>query len=396
MKKYYRVQANIDLDAIYYNIKNVRDRINKDTKIMAILKADGYGHGAVAAAKVIDELVDAYGVAIVEEAIELRKAGIDKPILILGVTNPEQYNLLVKYDVTQTIFSYESAKLLDEESKKQGKKASIHIKIDTGMGRIGFKADEQSMVEIMNISKLENISIDGIFTHFANADEQNKFRVNQQFDKFMSFVNRLESMGVNIPIKHVSNSAAIIDMPQANLNMVRSGIATYGLYPSEEVNKNNMDLKPAMTMTSNITYVKELPPGMGISYNSTYITTKNTKVATIPVGYADGYPRSLSSKGRVIINGQSVPIIGRICMDQFMVDVSDVADVKVGDKVTLFGRDGEENISIEEIAACAGSFNYEFICDIGKRVPRVYYKEGKQVGTFDYYECTDYALCLKL
>ena len=205
MKKYYRVQANIDLDAIYFNIKNVRDRINKDTKIMAILKADGYGHGAVAAAKVIDELVDAYGVAIVEEAIELRKAGFDKPILILGVTNPEQYSLLVEYDVTQTVFSLETAKLLDEESKKQGKKASIHLKIDTGMGRIGFKADEQSMVEIMEISKLDNISIDGIFTHFANADEQNKFRVNQQFDKFMSFVNRLESMGVNIPIKHASN-----------------------------------------------------------------------------------------------------------------------------------------------------------------------------------------------
>ena len=185
-------------------------------------------------------------------------------------------------------------------------------------------------------------------------------------------------------------------MPQANLNMVRSGIATYGLYPSEEVNKNNMNLKPAMTMTSKITYIKELPPGLGNSYNSTYITTKKTKVATIPVGYADGYPRSLSSKGRVLINGHSVPVIGRICMDQFMVDVSDIADVKVGDKVTLFGKDGEENITIEEIASCAGSFNYEFICDIGKRVPRVYYKDGKQVGTFDYYECTDYALHLEL
>lgn len=396
MKKYYRVQSNIDLDAIYDNIKNIRSNINKDTMIMAILKADGYGHGAVAVSKVIDELVDAYGVAIVEEAIELRKSGITKPILILGVTNSGQYDLLIEYDVTQTVFSYDTAKMLDEEARKQGKKAKVHIKVDTGMGRIGFKADEQSMGEIGNICNLENVSVDGIFTHFANADEKNKFRVNQQFDKFMTFINRLEGIGIKIPIVHASNSAGIIDLPQANLNMVRSGIATYGLYPSEEVNKDNLKLYPAMTMTSQITYIKELPPGMGISYNSTYITTKNTKVATIPVGYADGYPRSLSSKGRVLINGQSVPIIGRVCMDQFMVDVTDIKDVKIGDKVTLFGRDGDEYISIEEIANRAGSFNYEFICDIGKRVPRVYYSNGKQVGTFDYYECTDYALHLEL
>ena len=396
MKKYYRVQTNIDLDAIYNNIKNVRNNIKKDTMIMAILKADGYGHGAVAVSKIIDELVDAYGVAIVEEAIELRKSGITKPILILGVTNPGQYDLLVQYDVTQAIFSYDTAKMLDEEAKKQGKIAKVHIKVDTGMGRIGFKADEQSVNEKSKICKLENVSVDGIFTHFANADEQNKFRVNQQFDKFMKFVSRLDNMNIKIPVVHASNSAGIIDLPQANLNMVRSGIATYGLYPSEEVNKDNLKLYPAMTMTSTITFIKELPPGMGISYNSTYITTKNTKVATIPVGYADGYPRSLSSKGRVLINGQSVPVIGRVCMDQFMVDVTDVKDVKVGDKVTLFGKDGDEYISIEEIANCAGSFNYEFICDIGKRVPRVYYKDGKQVGTFDYYECTDYALHLEL
>lgn len=396
MKTYYRVQADIDLTAIYYNISNVRKNISEDSKLMAIIKADGYGHGAVAMYKVIDELVDGYGVAIVEEAIELRKAGATKPILILGVTNCNQYDKVVEYDVTQTIFSYETATLLNEEAKKQGKKVKVHIKIDTGMGRIGFKDDEQSAVEIKKISELENVIVEGIFTHFANADEKNKFRVNQQFDKFKAFLNKVNSVGVNVPIKHASNSAGIIDLPHANLDMVRCGIATYGLYPSNEVNKDNIELKPAMSMTSRITYIKELPAGMGISYNSTYITTKNTKIATIPVGYADGYPRSLSSKGRVLINGRSVPIVGRVCMDQFMVDVTELDEVKVGDKVTLFGRDGDEYISIEEIASMSGSFNYEFVCDIGKRVPRVYYKDGKKVGTFDYYECTDYALDLHL
>lgn len=396
MKTYYRVQADIDLSAIYNNISNVRKNINKDSKLMAIIKADGYGHGAVAIYKVIDELVDAYGVAIVEEAIELRKAGATKPILILGVTNCNQFDKVVEYDLTQTIFSYDVAKLLNDEASKQGKKVNVHIKIDTGMGRIGFSDDEQSVVEIKRITQLDNIVVDGIFTHFANADEKNKFRVNQQFDKFKMFLNKVSMAGINIPTKHASNSAGIIDLPHANLDMVRCGIATYGLYPSTEVDKTKLELNPAMSMTSRITYIKDLPAGKGISYNSTYITTKNTKIATIPVGYADGYPRSLSSKGRVLINGKSFPIVGRVCMDQFMVDITGLEDVKVGDKVTLFGKDGDEYISIEEIASMAGSFNYEFVCDIGKRVPRVYYKDGNIVGTFDYYECADYALDLNI
>jgi alanine racemase len=395
MKKYYRVQSEIDLDAIYNNVINLKKIIKEDTKFMAVLKADGYGHGAVAVAKTIDNLVDYYGVAIVEEAVEFRKAGIDKPILILGVTNKDQYEQVVKHNVTQTIFTYESAKLLNEECKKQDKNAKVHIKIDTGMGRIGLKDDEKSIKVIKKIAKLSNIDIEGIFTHFANADEKNKFRAHQQLFKFNAFLEHLKENGIDIPIKHMSNSAATIDIPESNMDMVRCGIATYGLYPSNEVNKENVDLTPAYSLRSRVTYVKEVPFGVGISYNSTYMTNKNTKVATIPVGYADGYARSLSSKGRVLINGQSAPIIGRVCMDQFMVDVTDIDSVKEGDIVTLVGRDGEEYISVEEIAALAGSFNYEFVYDIGKRVPRVYYRNNKKVGTFDYYECIDLALNLK-
>jgi len=395
MKDYYRVQADINLDAIYDNIKNTRKIIKEGTKIMAVIKADGYGHGAVAIAKTIDDIVDAYGVAILEEAIELRKMGIKKDILILGVSSKEQYKTIVEYDIIQTTFDLGMAKCLNEEAKKQGKIAKVHIKLDTGMTRIGFKDNDESIEIIKEISKLDNIIIDGIFTHFACADESDKKSANKQFERFINFNKKLEEEGIMVNCKHISNSAGIIDMPQVNLDMVRSGISTYGLYPSNEVNKDNLVLKPAMTIKTRITFVKDVDEGVGVSYNSTYVTKKKTKIATIPVGYADGYPRQLSSKGRVLIHGKSVSIIGRICMDQFMVDVSDIDDVKVGDEVTLVGRDGNEFISVEELSSLAGSFNYEFVCDIGKRIPRVYYRHGKKVGTFDYYECTKYALTLE-
>lgn len=395
MKDYYRVQADINLDAIYDNIKNTRKIIKEGTKIMAVIKADGYGHGAVAIAKTIDDIVDAYGVAILEEAIELRKMGIKKDILILGVSSKEQYKTIVEYDIIQTTFDLGMAKCLNEEAKKQGKIAKVHIKLDTGMTRIGFKDNDESIEIIKEISKLDNIIIDGIFTHFACADESDKKSANKQFERFINFNKKLEEEGIMVNCKHISNSAGIIDMPQVNLDMVRSGISTYGLYPSNEVNKDNLVLKPAMTIKTRITFVKDVDEGVGVSYNSTYVTKKKTKIATIPVGYADGYPRQLSSKGRVLIHGKSVSIIGRICMDQFMVDVSDIDDVKAGDEVTLVGKDKNEFISVEELSSLAGSFNYEFVCDIGKRIPRVYYRNGKKVGTFDYYECTKYALTLE-
>jgi alanine racemase len=335
----------------------------------------------------LKDKVDAYGIAIIEEGIELRLAGFEKPILILGFTPHQQYEDLLKYDISQTVFQYDMAKRLSDIAVSLGKQAKIHIKIDTGMTRIGFKDTDESIQIIKEISKLPNLIIEGLFTHFACADESDKTSVRKQLSRFLVFADKLEKEGIHIPVKHVSNSASIIDLPEANLDMVRSGIVTYGMYPSDEVNKNSLMLQPALTLKSNVVYVKEVEAGTGISYNSTYITEHDSVIATIPVGYADGYPRQLSSKGRVLIHGKSVPIVGRVCMDQFMVDVTNIPDVKEGDMVTLIGQDGDESISIEEVANLVGSFNYELVCDIGKRVPRVYYKEGKKVGTADYYNC---------
>lgn len=396
MNEYYRVEARINLDAICNNIDEVRRNINANTKIMAVIKADGYGHGAVALATALKDKVDAYGVAIIEEGIELRRAGFEKPILILGFTPHEQYEDLVKYDIMQTVFQYDMAKRLSDIAVSLGKQAKVHIKVDTGMTRIGFKDTDESIQIIKEINKLPNIVIDGLFTHFACADEADKTSARKQFSRYLAFADKLEKEGIQIPVKHVSNSASIIDLPEANLDMVRSGISTYGMYPSNEVNKKKLLLQPAMAIISNIVYVKNVEAGTGISYNSTYVTKKDSVIATIPVGYGDGYPRSLSSKGRVLIHGKSAPIVGRVCMDQFMVDVTDIPDVKEGDTVTLIGQDGAESITIEEVANLAGSFNYELVCDIGKRVPRVYYKEGKKVGTADYYNCLHQVLELYL
>lgn len=373
-EKYYRVSANINLDAIRDNIKETRKIVKPDTKIMAVIKADGYGHGAVPIAKEIDDLVDAFAVAIVEEGIELRKAGFQKPILILGYTAKEQIEEVIAYDITQTVFQYEMAKAMDEEAGRQGKTAKIHIKLDTGMGRIGFLPREESLEEIVKIKSLPHINLEGIFTHFACADMIDKASAYQQLREFLEFVEELEKLGIVFPIKHVSNSAGIMEMKNANLDMVRIGISLYGLYPSEEVNPSNLCLEPAMEIKSHVSFVKELEAGHGIGYGSTFITNRHMKIATIPVGYGDGYPRALSNKGRVLIHGASAPIIGRICMDQFMVDVTEITDIKQGDEVTLVGRDGQENITVEELANMAYSFNYEFVCNVGKRIPRIFYK----------------------
>ncbi|WOO36329.1 alanine racemase [Anaerocolumna sp. AGMB13020] len=376
--KYYRASANIDLDAICSNINNTRKILQPETKLMVILKADGYGHGAVPIAKALSEMaVDSFGIAILEEGIELRKAGIEKPLLVLGYTPKGQYKKLLEHDITQTIFQYSTAKDLSEEALSQGKTAKIHIKIDTGMSRIGFFDDGLSIEEIKKISELKGIEIEGIFSHFACADETDKTSANRQLSKFLAFVEELKQEGINIPIRHIANSAGIIDMPEAQLDMVRSGISTYGLYPSNEVKKDVLELKPAMEIKSHVSYVKEVEAGIGVSYGSTYVTSKKTKIATIPVGYGDGYPRQLSSKGRVLIHGMSAPIIGRVCMDQFMVDVTDIPGVEQGDSVTLVGRDREEFISVEEVADMTYSFNYEFICNVGKRIPRIYYRNNK-------------------
>lgn len=390
MKEYYRVQAEIDLDAIRHNLIETRKHLNDDTLLMAIVKADGYGHGAVPIAWAVDDIADAYGVAIIEEAIELRNAGITKPILVLGYTSEEAFDQVIEYDLTQTVFKYEMAKALSEKAMSLNKTANIHIKLDTGMSRIGFKDTEESVAIIDDISKLKGICITGMFTHFACADMAEKTSAHGQYDRYLTFVSKLKEAGIRIPIKHVANSAAIIDLPDTYMNMVRSGISTYGLYPSEEVMKNRLNLRPALELKSTVVYVKEVEPGTGVGYGSTFVAARRTKVATIPVGYADGYPRALSGRARVLIHGQSAPIIGRICMDQFMVDVTEIDNVIEGDTVTLVGKDGEERITVEELADMAYSFNYEFVCDISKRVPRVYYREGKKIGTVCYHSEYDF------
>ena len=383
---YYRVEARVDLNAIRHNLKQVRNKLHKGTKLMVIIKADAYGHGAVPIAKALDEeWIDAYGVAIIEEAIELRAAGITKPILILGYTPKEQYSLVVAYDVTQTVFQYEMAEALSAEAVRQGRPAKIHIKIDTGMSRIGYPDSPESVKEIKQISQLDGIQIEGLFTHFARADESDKSSTERQLQRFLDFTDILEREGISIPIKHASNSAGAIDHKRAELNMIRCGIATYGIYPSEEVSRTEVQLIPAMELITHVIYVKEVEAGVGISYGATYVTGRKTKVATIPVGYADGYSRNLSNTGKVIIHGQYAPIIGRICMDQFMVDVTDIDGVKQGDFVTLLGREGNSYISVEELAAWSHSFPYELVCNVGKRIPRVY----TTLGT-DHYETTLY------
>lgn len=372
---YYRVQANVDLNAIGHNISQIRKSIKTGTKLMVIVKADAYGHGAVPIAKALDDYgIDAYGVAIIEEAVELRNAGISKPILVLGYTPKEQYGLVVAYDVTQTVFQYELAEALSCVALAQGKVAKIHIKLDTGMSRLGFSDTLESIAEIKRISELKGIIIEGLFSHFAKADETDKTNSKVQLERFLDFAAALEKEHINIPIRHISNSAGIIDIKDADLNMVRCGIATYGIYPSDWVNKKSVKLIPAMELKTHVIYVKDVEAGVGVSYGATYITDRKTRVATIAVGYADGYSRNLSNLGKVIIHGQYASIIGRICMDQFMVDVTDIKDVKQGDTVTLLGRDQDLYISVEELAEWSHSFPYELVCTVGKRIPRVYSK----------------------
>lgn len=372
MRQFDRTYAEVNLQAVRHNIEEARKNIKSDTKIMAIVKANAYGHGAVPVSKALISQVDAYGVAMIEEALELRDAGINKMILILGYTGEEWYEELVKHCISQTIYTYDMAKKLSDVAVSFGKQTPIHIKIDTGMGRIGFAPTEESLDIVEKISHLPGVFIEGIFTHFARADEKTIEAAKEPFARYMQFVQELEKKGIRIPIRHVSNSASIISFPEANLDMVRSGITTYGLYPSEDVPKEILKLQPAMSWKSKISFVKPIEPGTSISYGGTFTAEKPMIVATVPVGYADGMKRDLSGKGRVLIHGQYAQILGRVCMDQFMIDVTDISNVKMGDTVTIFGKDGDKCIPVEEIAELSHSFNYEFVCGISNRVPRKY------------------------
>lgn len=372
MKEYDRTYAEIDLGAIRHNIKETRKHIKPGTKIMAIVKANAYGHGVLEVTNALEDLVDAYGVAMVEEALELRRAGLDKMVLILGYTGEDWFPELIENQISQTVYTWEMAEQLNCAAAKLGMKARIHIKVDTGMSRIGFLPTDENIKMIERIAELPCIEIEGIYTHFARADERTIEAARIPFQIYMEFVRKLETAGISIPVKHVANSASIIQFPEANLDMVRSGISTYGLYPSEEVPKDILKLHPAMQWKAKISYVKTIEKGTAVSYGGTYIAEKEMRVATVPVGYADGMKRDLSNKGRVLVHGKPANILGRICMDQFMIDVTDIPETKAGDMVTIFGEDGDNQIPVEEIAALSHSFNYEFVCGITGRVPRLY------------------------
>lgn len=371
-KRYDRTYAQIDLGAVRHNIMVERARIGADVKIMAVIKANAYGHGDIEVAEALDGLVDAYGVAIPEEALRLRKNGVKKMILVLGYSGSDWFEELIHEDISQTVYSYPMAKQLSDTASNIGKTAKIHIKIDTGMSRIGFMPVKDNIDVIRAISELPGIWIEGAFTHFARADEETSEAAREPFEKFMIFLQELENRGIHIPIKHAANSASIIQFPESRLDMVRSGITTYGLYPSEKVSKDIMHIIPALQWKSQVSFVKRIHPGTSVGYGGTFTASRETMVATIPVGYADGVKRDLSGKGHVLIRGQYAPIIGKICMDQFMVDVTEIQGVSEGDTVTLIGTDGEYQISVEEVAALSHSFNYEYVCGISQRVPRKY------------------------
>ncbi len=381
--KYYRVYAEINLDAIVKNVDNLMALTKENTGALAVVKADGYGHGDVAVAKAVAQKVTGYAVATLDEAVNLRENGVKKPILVLGYVDPYEFDILVSYEITATVFDVETAQLLADAARVQKKQAHCHIKVDTGMRRIGLEPDENGIAIVKQITALKELSADGIFTHFAASDETDKTSAEHQFKLFTDFTGRLEKEGIYFTYRHCANSAAVIDMPQVDLDMVRLGIAMYGMYPSDEVKKEKVELFPALDLKSHITMVKEIPAGEKVSYGGTFTTTRTTKLATVSVGYGDGYPRALSSKGYVLVRGQKAPIVGRVCMDQMMVDVTDIENVTRADIVTLIGKDGDAEITVEEIAALAGTFNYEFVCDLGKRIPRSYYLNGEYIGTHD-------------
>ncbi|WP_394924901.1 alanine racemase [uncultured Robinsoniella sp.] len=387
MQKYSRVCAVISLDAVEENFRNMRANTNPDTKMIAVVKTDGYGHGAVPVAKLVEDYdyIWGFAVATAEEAQILKRNNIQKPILILGYTFEEHYEMLVRLDIRPVVFKWETAKALSEEAGRQGRTITVHLGLDTGMSRIGFTDTKESIDVILEIAKLPNLKIEGLFTHFARSDESDKTSAWGQLARYQDFLEKLSEAGIRIPLKHCSNSAGIIDLPEANLDAVRPGISIYGIYPSQEVKKENVPLKPVMQLKSHIVYIKELEAGIPVSYGGTFVTEKKTKVATIPVGYGDGYPRSLSGKGWVLIHGKKAPILGRVCMDQFMVDISDIDEARELDEVTLFGESEGAILPVEDLSSICGRFPYEFVCDIGKRIPRVYVHKGEIVLTRDYF-----------
>lgn len=372
-----RVYAEIDLSAICHNVEESMRRVGDGVKIMGVIKTDAYGHGAMPVAQALNSIgVEAFAVATVDEGVDLRMFGIDQPILILGHVFEDELTRAIMYKLTLTVSSYEEAKQISQHAGAAKTSAAVHAAVDTGMGRIGFQPTPESVEDLKKTADLPNLTLEGLFTHFACADEADKTSMNLQIQKFTEFSKALEDEGVCIALHHMCNSAAVMERDDDFRDMVRLGITIYGLLPSNEVQAERMDLRPALSLVSHVSHVKKVGPGFPVSYGSTFVTERDSVIATIPVGYGDGYPRSLSNKGSVLIHGKRAPIVGRVCMDQFMVDVTDIPDVKKGDEAVLIGCQESEHISAEEVGDLSGRFNYELMCDINKRVPRIYKYEG--------------------
>ncbi len=369
-----RTYVTVDIDAVKENFRQMEENLQPGTKLIAVVKANAYGHGAEALAAAVQDNPRIWGfaTATVEEALELREGGIEKPIVILGYTFPEHCHQMVRQKLRPAVWKLAHAEAISRAAVQEGKTARIHLAVDTGMSRIGFADCRESVEVIRRIQKLPGIEIEGMFTHFARADEESLRPAEVQLQRYLDFARMLEEAGIAIPLKHCSNSAGILRFPEANLDAVRAGITIYGIYPSDDVEREPVRLRPVMEWKSHISYIKEVGAGVEVSYGGTYVTQGPTRIATIPVGYADGYPRSLSNKGYVLIWGQKAPILGRVCMDQFMVDVTGIPQAEDGDEVTLMGWDHGSCLSVDELGHLSGRFPYEFVCCISGRVPRVY------------------------
>lgn len=381
-----RAWAEINLDSIAYNVREIRRITDRKAEIMGVVKADAYGHGvAEVTGALLDNGVTRLAVSMLDEAIQLRNEGVKVPILVLGYTDPSRAEEIIENGITQTVFSFDLARALSEAAVKLKREVKVHIKIDTGMTRLGFMPGYGAVKSVVEISRFPGIVIEGLYTHFASADEEDKSYTWMQFERFMSICTELGRIGVHIPIKHVCNSAALIRFPEMHLDMVRPGIILYGLYPSGHIDRSKIVLRPAMSLKADVIHVKDVEKGTSISYGRIFTTQRDSKIATIPIGYADGFSRILNRKGQVLINGETAPVVGSICMDQCMVDVTDIKEgVKVGDEAVIFGKQGDKEIKVEDIASKLGTINYEVICIVGKRIPRIYLKDGKIAGILNY------------
>ena len=379
-----RAWAEIDLDAIAHNTREIRKLTGSGWRLWAS-KADACGHGVLEVVRtLLDNGVTQLAVSMLDEAIQIRHMGIDVPILVSSYTDPARADEIIENRVTQTVFSLDLAQALSAAAVRLGKSAKIHVKVDTGMIRVGFMPGHKAVRNIIEIGKMPGVILDGIFTHFASADESDSSYTKMQFERFLNLCGELAQAGIHIPVKHVCNSAATLQYPEMHLDMVRPGIILYGLCPSKEVS-GKMDLRPAMTLKANVIFVKDVDRDVCVSYGRTFRTARKSRIATVPIGYADGYTRLMSNKGRMLINGEFAPVIGRVCMDQCMLDVTDLErEVHVGDEVVIFGKQNGACISVDEIADQVGTINYELVCIIGKRIPRVYLKEGKICGVLNY------------